>query len=326
MFEDFAFSQKANSDALPDDDDPPPSPRSTSHHSSPEMATSESPKSDGERIESLVRKMSKQTFIRNTQTASLSKTPEIESEISLPTDQMPIQLQIEPTLLVDEPSLVHVPLIKFGPDQPLEHVIENPPAELPQRHSESIETPPNSLIFNDNSHLRVPKTKRSWQQTEPMIRSTPPSSTLDLMSNMIESGEQCNVHVSAPLTPMTAPLSRSTTSFLPSIQPDDNANPQFADGDKMELEVDSTYRGQDEEEEEAGPSETTPSETLALRDAGAPAGIRKFGLLRYRSSLEAASRCKNMRKSIPRMRRRPKTERSESRASTNTESTSSTVI
>ncbi|KAI0110946.1 hypothetical protein GGR51DRAFT_84983 [Nemania sp. FL0031] len=121
---------------------------------------------------------------------------------------------------------------------------------------------------------------------------------LDLVTGMIENGVQCNVQTSTPPSPSKTP---STSSAFPTsmgyIEPQDPINPNLVPG-RMQLEIDVSYGELD--------AETILNDNLALRHASAPAGIKKFGLLRYRSSSEAAQSCKNMKKSVPRMRRRRK--------------------
>ncbi|KAI0875461.1 hypothetical protein GGS24DRAFT_291901 [Hypoxylon argillaceum] len=122
---------------------------------------------------------------------------------------------------------------------------------------------------------------------------------LDLVTGMIENGVQCNVQNSSPPSPSKTP---STSSAFPAsmncIEPQDPVTPLALPG-RMQLEIDMCHGELDEE--------ALLNDNLALRHASAPAGIRKFGLLRYRSSSEAAQSCKNMKKSVPRMRRRRRT-------------------
>ena len=122
---------------------------------------------------------------------------------------------------------------------------------------------------------------------------------LGLVTGMIENGVQCNVQNSTPPSPTGA---MSTSSEMPAsmrcIEPQDPADPHLMP-DRMPLEIDMGFSELDED--------TMLNDSLALRHASTPAGIRKFGFLRYRSSSEAAQSCKNMKKSVPRMRRRRKT-------------------
>ncbi|KAI0528242.1 hypothetical protein F5B22DRAFT_27973 [Xylaria bambusicola] len=122
---------------------------------------------------------------------------------------------------------------------------------------------------------------------------------LGLVTGMIENGVQCNVHNSTPASPTG---SMSTSSAIPAsmryIEPQDPIDPHLKP-DHMPLEIDMGFSELDED--------TMLSDSLALRHASTPAGIRKFGFLRYRSSSEAAQSCKNMKKSVPRMRRRRRT-------------------
>ncbi|KAI1116279.1 hypothetical protein F5Y14DRAFT_76491 [Nemania sp. NC0429] len=148
-----------------------------------------------------------------------------------------------------------------------------------------------------------PKTndvKRPRRGTETRLhRSASNLRMLDLVSGMIENGVQCNVQNSTPPSPAKV---LSTPLVLPActqyIEPRDPIDPRSSPG-RMQLEVDMGSTELDED--------TLLRESLALRNASTPAGIRKLGFLRYRSSSEAAQACKNMKKSVPRMRRRHKT-------------------
>ncbi|KAI0451640.1 hypothetical protein F5B21DRAFT_506970 [Xylaria acuta] len=142
--------------------------------------------------------------------------------------------------------------------------------------------------------------KRPRRGTETRLhRSASNLRMLGLVTGMIENGVQCNVQNSTPSSPNRTP---STSSALPAskryIEAQDPADPDLLP-DRMQLEIDQGFSELDEE--------TLLNDNMALRHAGAPAGIRKFGFLRYRSSSEAAQSCKNMKKSVPRMRRRRKT-------------------
>ncbi|RYP64532.1 hypothetical protein DL771_008721 [Monosporascus sp. 5C6A] len=123
----------------------------------------------------------------------------------------------------------------------------------------------------------------------------------NLLTTMVENNVQCNVQRSTPDPPALG--SRSSISRLrASAQPGDSSQSEQADDSLMELEVDANYC--------EGEDESLLNDTIALREAGAPAGIRKLGALKYRSSADAASHCRNMKKNIPRMRRRLKTKAS----------------
>ncbi|KAI0137792.1 hypothetical protein F4776DRAFT_83387 [Hypoxylon sp. NC0597] len=320
MFEHFAFTLKADSDTTSDDDDPPPSPKSKpSDRSSPTMATMAIPpnavyNSDGDRIESLVRKMSKQTLLRELQPTSSVESQNCETDFNLPSEQTPIQIQIEASSDIPGTSM------ELDTNQHPQPVIDNHATQSRlQRHYEIVENRPQQSITDKDSSLRVPVDDRPRRQSETRLNSNPPSSrTIDLMTNMIENGVQCNVHISRPTSPMPAPQQPSPAAHLaPSSHPDLNINPQIFANSNVELEVDMDFLRQ-------GSDETPPSDSLALREAGAPVGIKKFGYLKYRSSYEAAARCKNMRKSVPRMRRRPKASPSDS--TTPSSVTSSTTV
>lgn len=179
-----------------------------------------------------------------------------------------------------------------------------------------------NLIDGRSPDLKVPGGEGSQLQANPRLNSnTPKPHALDLMSNMIENGEQCNVHVSTPATPLSATRPPSSVDFATPTNLDRSDNSTILEEDtSMKLEVDMDFCAQE------GQDEQPPPEILALRNASGPAGIRKFGYLKYRSTVEAAARCKNMRKSVPRMRRRTKTQRSDSAAPSETSSTKSTAI
>jgi hypothetical protein len=114
----------------------------------------------------------------------------------------------------------------------------------------------------------------------------------NLMTTMIHQGVQCNVQVSAPSTPnMTSRSLHRVPSFM---APLNGSKSDLMDLD-TQLEVDSNCD-----------DDAFLTEALALRRASGPAGVRKYGPVRYRSSAEAAQQCSNMKKNVPRMRRRPK--------------------
>lgn len=152
----------------------------------------------------------------------------------------------------------------------------------------------------DTSLSKTNDVKRLRRSTDTRLhRSASNLRMLGLVTGMIENGVQCNIQNSSPPSPAGT---LSTSSALPAsmrfIEPRDPIDPRASPG-RMQLEVDVGSNELDEE--------TLLNESLGLRHASTPAGIRKFGLLRYRSSSEAAQSCKNMKKSVPRMRRRRKT-------------------
>ncbi|KAI2467409.1 hypothetical protein F4781DRAFT_311197 [Annulohypoxylon bovei var. microspora] len=317
MFEDFAFTQKADSDTTSDDDHPPPSPKSkSSKESSPTMATLAMPTNalfnqDGDRIDCLVRKMSQQTFVRDSRSALSLEFQNCEADFNLPTNQMPIQIQIQAPSTSTGPSAGPSTRtsIELDPNQPIVPVIDSRPTELPQqqRYSEITENQARHPIASEDSNLT--DGDRPWRQPETRLNNSASNyRSLDLMTNMIENGVQCNVHASRPTSPLLSPYPLSSNLISPSSdpiqfkKPDYNINPQIMHDSNIELEVDVNFRNGDDDED-------SPSGSSALRDASTPAGVRKFGYLKYRSSYEAAARCKNMRKNIPRMRKRPKVTR-----------------
>ncbi|KAI2625599.1 hypothetical protein GGR54DRAFT_506665 [Hypoxylon sp. NC1633] len=327
MFRNFALSPKAGSDSSTEDDDPPPSPKSKSDADSPPNTTSSStmynPKGDRiDGLDCLVRKMSKQTLIRDQQRAQFGLSLESQNceaaQPELSTNQVPTP-QIRTSSHTIEHSLIQ-PAPGLEPGQMAQPIIDNHLNHLqPQLYNEEMIFRHDSAVAEDDPHLKVP----GWTgpRREPGMRNrsaSPNPRTLDLVANMIEEGAQCNVRGSGPPTPLSPNRPFSPADLATCILPDSSLNPML-DDDKMELEVDTDFCAQD--------GEAGPSEALTLRDAGAPAGVRKFGFLKYRSSLEAASRCKNMRKSVPRMRRRQKGHRPDSETSSNAaSSTAATVL
>ncbi|KAI8629905.1 hypothetical protein F5Y19DRAFT_62995 [Xylariaceae sp. FL1651] len=171
----------------------------------------------------------------------------------------------------------------------------------------------------DRAHLKSTDTKRLRRPTETRLhKSASNLRTLGLMTDMIENGVQCNVQNSTPSSPTrtsstSSALPRSTHYTEPDGAPGSHTLPV-----RMELEIDM---GHSEPEED-----TMLNDGLALRHASSPAGIRKFGLLRYRSSAEAALSCKNMKKSVPRMRRRTRTNSTNSTTAPTSSTQTSMVV
>ncbi|KAI1199471.1 hypothetical protein F5X97DRAFT_296593 [Nemania serpens] len=194
----------------------------------------------------------------------------------------------------------------LGPIPELSMQYDPYPETIPPWHE--APRPPGSPQFDlatdapleDKSLPKANDVKRPRRGTDTRLhRSASNLRMLDLVTGMIENGVQCNVQNSTPPSPARK---LSTSSALPAsmrhIEPRDPIDPRSSPG-RMQLEVDINSNELDEE--------TLLNESLALRHASTPAGIRKFGFLRYRSSSEAAQSCKNMKKSVPRMRRRRKT-------------------
>ncbi|KAI1764200.1 hypothetical protein GGR53DRAFT_494756 [Hypoxylon sp. FL1150] len=312
MLRNFAF---ADSNASPDDDDPLSVPRNlVDQHSFHAMKTPDSSTSDGARIDH-VHSAREQTYIQP-QPPLLLEAQNKESGLNLPTglgqDSAPIQAQIQP------PS---IPSIELDARQPDEPILAHPQSRFqPRERHESTESPSDNQSDDLNTADILLKIREGRRPNQNYSRSSSPAKPHkpDLVANMIESGDQCNVHSTAPQpsTATTKSLPPFLIDLMASTKFDDNMNPQFVDDDEMKLEVDKDYcAGQDEA---AGPSGST-----TLRDAGGPAGVKKLRTMRYRTSLEVASRCNNMRRSLPRMRRRPKATQSDA-ASSRTESRAST--
>ncbi|KAF2969564.1 hypothetical protein GQX73_g3997 [Xylaria multiplex] len=153
---------------------------------------------------------------------------------------------------------------------------------------------------DNKSPSKTNDAKRSRRATDVRLhKSASNLRMLGLVTDMIENGVQCNVQSSTPPSPTGA---SSTSLAVPAsmryAEPHDSIDSHLLPG-RMQLEVDMGFSELDEE--------AMLNDNLALRHASTPAGIRKFGFLRYRSSTEAAQSCKNMKKSAPRMRRRHKT-------------------
>ncbi|KAI1742623.1 hypothetical protein F4680DRAFT_457164 [Xylaria scruposa] len=208
--------------------------------------------------------------------------------------QMPMQLQpSEPT-----PALDPIPELSMQCD-PCPSMLP-PPCE-PLQPASSY--PFDNVVAESRPEGKLPckpsDVKHPRRGTETRLhKSASNLRMLGLVTGMIENGVQCNVHNSTPSSP-TRKLSVSTTlpASMRYIEAQDPIERHLLPG-RMQLEVDQGFGELDEE--------TLLNENLALRHAGTPAGIRKFGFLRYRSSSEAAQSCKNMKKSVPRMRRRRK--------------------
>ncbi|RYP46058.1 hypothetical protein DL768_007684 [Monosporascus sp. mg162] len=147
--------------------------------------------------------------------------------------------------------------------------------------------------------IQAMQLRRLRRQTDPPLQQKPCLEIL--LTTMVENNVQCSVQSSTPDPPALGSQS-SISRLRSSAQPGDGSQFEQADGDLMDLVVDANYC--------EGDDEILLNDTIALREAGCPAGIRKFGALKYRSSAEAGSHCRNMKKNIPRMRRRPKTKAS----------------
>ncbi|KAI1658095.1 hypothetical protein F4813DRAFT_357327 [Daldinia decipiens] len=315
MSESFASNQKMDSDIPLDDDDPSPSPESKLfQNSSPTMSMSAaSPaRSDGDRIECLVRRMSKQTLVRESLLASAMESQGCLANSSLPINPEPMQIEIQ--------TLPHIsePLNELG----YSYVTETPSDQYisqsrPSQHYESMENLPGDPIMDGNFTSSI-GTQDKQEQPEMSLQSRFPNlRRLDLMANMIENEEQCNVHIPRPVTLIPTPRLPSSADLAPSAGPASRRGLPLPYDNNAVLEVDEGICTQ--------PDEQASSEILGLRDASGPESIRKLGHLKYRTSLETAMRCKNMRKSAPRMRRRPKTQPKETQQTDSTINPASTT-
>ncbi|KAI0406007.1 hypothetical protein F4802DRAFT_129097 [Xylaria palmicola] len=163
-----------------------------------------------------------------------------------------------------------------------------------------LDRPPLDAPSEDRKLVKASDAKRLRRGTEkPLHKSASNLRMLGLMTGMIENGVQCNVQSSTPSSPTKATSTALTLPTAPGyIEPQDPIESHLLSG-RMQLEVDPGFSELDED--------TLLNDNLTLRNASTPSGIRKFGFLRYRSSSEAAQACKNMKKSVPRMRRRRRT-------------------
>ncbi|KAI1747991.1 hypothetical protein F4782DRAFT_389030 [Xylaria castorea] len=209
--------------------------------------------------------------------------------------QMPMQLQpSEPT-----PALDPIPELSMQCDPcpsmlpPLSEPLQ--PAGPYSFDSVVAEAKPEEKVLCKPSDVKHP---RRVIETR-LHKSASNLRMLGLVTGMIENGVQCNVHNSTPSSPTRkSSMSSTLPASMRYIEAQDPIEPHLLPS-RMQLEIDQGFSELDEE--------TLLNENLALRHAGTPAGIRKFGFLRYRSSSEAAQSCKNMKKSVPRMRRRRRT-------------------
>ncbi|KAI0394318.1 hypothetical protein F5Y17DRAFT_265480 [Xylariaceae sp. FL0594] len=168
-----------------------------------------------------------------------------------------------------------------------------PPARM-QSDSQAHDLPAEDKRLPDPSD-----SKRSRRGTESRLhKSASNLRMLGLVTDMIENGIQCQLQSSRPPSPTKTPAVPPLPAYNRSGGTGYTLDPEIVPS-RLELEVDMDLGAVDEE--------SPLGEALALREASSPAGIHKFGILRYRSSSEAAHSCKNMRKSVPRMRRRRRT-------------------
>ncbi|KAK5628970.1 hypothetical protein RRF57_004685 [Xylaria bambusicola] len=211
--------------------------------------------------------------------------------------QTPMQ-QLQP--LEPTPALDPIPEISMACD-PCPPTIPEPCGTLqppgPIHFDNSIPDAPSDDKCLPKVNIDIKRPRRATDVR--LHKSTSNLRMLDIVTGMIENGVQCNVHSSTPASPTG---SVSTSSAIPAsmryIEPQDPTDSHMKP-DHMPLEIDMGFSELDED--------TMLSDSLALRHASTPVGIRKFGFLRYRSSSEAAQSCKNMKKSVPRMRRRHRT-------------------
>ncbi|KAI1394271.1 uncharacterized protein F4822DRAFT_43434 [Hypoxylon trugodes] len=291
MFDQYVFSEKADSGNISSDDDEPaqsPESKSSSQNSSPTMATRSLRPSD-RRVDSLIQRMNNQALMRNWHAAFASESLNRESDFNLLVDEMSMPMEASSNA-ADQSA-------EFDPtaNEIIPPTLNNAPTQIqPQRKDRTIEHQPEHSIVMESLSAKAIDDNKPSRQSETRSHDR----TQNLIS-MIEKGEQCNVQVAAPSDSTTASEPTSSAPTRPPIQHTNNINPQLLYEGNTMLEVDMDYCNR-------GDDDPLLSEMHALREAGVPTGIRKYGFLKYRSSLEAAARCKNMRKCIPRVRKRPK--------------------
>ncbi|KAI1344913.1 hypothetical protein F5Y15DRAFT_11083 [Xylariaceae sp. FL0016] len=256
---------------------------------------------DAEGMEVLVHKLSQQSLLPDSPSPSISEEADQEnlsdfSSNSKPSQRstpLPVTASAASPMQLDSSQSVRASMSTTGGEHQLQQR-----SSLPQLREGHAVAPSEEHVPTEKALNAV---RPKWQP-ELRLRNKSSSNlrTLTLMTEMVERNIQCNVQGSAPATPVsTLPMPDENTY----IEPDDQPDRDFF-GRPMDLEIDIGYCEQDDE--------TLLSDTLGLRHASTPAGIRKFGFLRYRSSAEAAQQCKNMKRSVPRMRRRRKTNASSS--------------
>jgi hypothetical protein len=217
-----------------------------------------------------------------------------EEPIVTPT-QMSMQLS-EPTPALGPISELSMQCDHSPSIPPPQCAIPLPPqARQCQFTSEALDSTP-----DDKTLCKINDIKRPRRPTEVRLRhSTSNHRMLDLVTGMIENGVQCNVQNSSPPSPTRISATSSVPPASMRYMELDDGPDSYLLPTRMELEVDIGIA--------EGGEVTMPHDTWALRRASTPNGIRKCGVLRYRSSSEAAQACKNMKKCVPRMRRRRRT-------------------
>ncbi|KAI1439112.1 hypothetical protein GGR50DRAFT_1543 [Xylaria sp. CBS 124048] len=207
--------------------------------------------------------------------------------------QMPMPSELTPPLdPVSELSMQCPPCPSIPP---LHDPFQSPdPCEqdIQSKNASSKEKP--SQPFPSSNDSRRPR-----RSTETRLRSASNARMLDLVTGMIKNGVQCNVQDTAPPSPTRKWSSSSIFSSVPRFTEWQNTIDPRTPPSNIELGVDGTFNKLD--------GGTTFDDNVTLRLVSAPAGIRKLGPLRYRSSSEAAQSCRNVKRNVPRMRRRGRT-------------------
>ena len=209
--------------------------------------------------------------------AIAAETPAAPLPHELPLPQSPV-------LFVADPAPVPpCPELEMG-----QRLSSTSSSDEPEPASEPISPSPAPIVVDEIalSHspppLDPPRPSRYPNLCPSYHGPSMPKSIESLVEGMISSGDQCNVYQPPPL-PLAIPNY---------IEPDDNVA-------GMDLEVDES-----EFYEASVLLDSMPS----LRRASGPGfgGIRKHGLLRFRTSSDIALSCANVVRSKPRMRRRRK--------------------
>ncbi|KAI1487526.1 hypothetical protein F5X96DRAFT_649687 [Biscogniauxia mediterranea] len=198
--------------------------------------------------------------------------------------------------LTSEPTTTTTTSSTLKPSVAPDHHRQQRTSSLNGSPDQSNDAPGEQLVYDyaANGIPHAPTdTKRLRRQTEARhYKSTSSLRSLTRVTDMVENGVQCNVRSS---TSSLAPQPANPACTIP-IEPGNGPDPDMLE-DAMDLEVDLGYREQDDK--------PLLDDTMALRHAGTPAGISKFGSLRYRSSRDVALSSKNLKRNVPRMRRRP---------------------
>ncbi|KAK7755998.1 hypothetical protein SLS62_001941 [Diatrype stigma] len=311
MFEDYIFGLTVDPDGMSDHDDPPISPTSPSACHNGRYSLAAAPArpahplasditvhglAENEGIDRLAHELREQASISGRQAR-------IQSSRILPEDSS------ECLVARGCARIQHAggPVATFRTQPPTNHKGDRPQASYRQR-AEGISQPELTGPGTDPSSEAI-SSRRLRRQTDPRPQQQQHNHPCleNLLTNMVEHEVQCNVQgatleppvlttrpslLRIPPPPAAAVSSTTTTTTSSGLADFDHL---------MDLEVDTNYC--------EGADENLLDDTIALREAGAPTGVKKPGTtLRYRTSMDVGVQCRNMKRNIPRMRRRkPKT-------------------